>query len=183
MKLIIIHGPPAAGKLTVANALSQRTFFKVFHNHLTIDCTKPVFDFGTPGFWHINSHLRCEIIAEAARREIDLIHTFCYAVGSDDEYFRQIAGAAEQNGAEVHVVLLNSRDDVRKDRIANESRVRLRKLTDPDSVERQRHEDLLFSPHPDWSDKTLSIDTSDISPDGAASRIIEHYGLRDLTKE
>ena len=47
MKLIIIHGAPAAGKLTIANELGRLTGFKVFHNHLSIDCVKPVFDFGT----------------------------------------------------------------------------------------------------------------------------------------
>ena len=90
MKLIIIHGPPAAGKLTVANALSLRTYFKVFHKHLTIDCTEPVFDFGTDAFWDINLKLRIEVIAEAARQDIDLIHTFCYAKGPDDDKFREL---------------------------------------------------------------------------------------------
>jgi cytidylate kinase len=177
MTLIMLHGPPAAGKLTVANALSQRTSFKVFHNHLTIDCTQPVFEFGTPGFWDINVLLRCEVIAEAARRDIDVIHTFCYATGTDDEYFRRLVAAAKDNGADVHIVLLNSRDDVRRERIASESRIRLRKLTDPDSIDRQRQQDLLFSPHPDWAAETLVLDTSDISPDEAASRIIDHYKL------
>ena len=51
MKLIIIYGPPAAGKLTVANAIAERTGIKVFHNHLSIDCVKPVIEFGTPAFW------------------------------------------------------------------------------------------------------------------------------------
>ena len=36
MKLIIIHGPPAAGKLTTANEIAAATGFKVFHNHLSI---------------------------------------------------------------------------------------------------------------------------------------------------
>jgi len=180
MKLIIIHGPPAAGKLTVANALSLRTYFKVFHNHLTIDCTVPVFEFGTPGFWNIQVKLRCEVIAEAAKQDIDVIHTFCYAKEIDDEYFRQLVAAAEDHGGEVHVVLVNSRDEVRKERIANESRVRMRKLTDPGSVDRQRTQDLLFSPHPEWADTTLMIDTSDISPDEAAQMIIERFGLPTL---
>jgi len=35
MKLVFIYGPPAVGKLTVANALAKVTGFKVFHNHLT----------------------------------------------------------------------------------------------------------------------------------------------------
>ena len=71
MKLIVIHGPPAAGKLTIANAVSERTGFKVFHNHLTIDCTAPVFEFGTEAFWDINGELRCNVIAAAARAGIN----------------------------------------------------------------------------------------------------------------
>ena len=183
MKLIIIHGPPAAGKLTVANALSKRTDFKVFHNHLTIDCTMPVFEFGTPGFWDINVLLRREIIAEAARRDIDVIHTFCYAKDVDDEYYREMVNAARDNGGEVHAVYVNSRDEIRKQRIADESRVRLRKLTDPESVDRQRQDDLLFSVHPDFADETLIVDTSDITPDEAATLIIDKFRLRDIDKE
>ena len=182
MKLIIIHGPPAAGKLTIANALSKRTDFKVFHNHLTIDCTEPIFAFGAPGFWDINVKLRCEIIAESARRDIDVIHTFCYAKDIDDEYYRQLVRAATDNGAEVHAVYVNSRDEVRKQRIGDESRVRMRKLTDAASVDRQRGEDLLFSVHPDFAGETLVIDTSDISPDEAASMIIERFVLREIDK-
>jgi cytidylate kinase len=183
MKLIIIHGPPAAGKLTVANALSLRTDFKVFHNHLTIDCTEPVFGFGTPDFWDVNVRLRCWVIAEAARRDIDVIHTFCYAKAVDDDYYRQLVAAARDNGGEVHAVYVNCRDEVRRARIGDESRVRIRKLTDPASVDRQRRENALFSIHPDFEEETLVIDTSDISPDESASLIIETFGLPDLDKE
>lgn len=180
MKLIIIHGPPAAGKLTVANAVSLRTYFKVFHNHLTIDCTEPVFEFGTRSFWDINHKLRCDIIAEAARCDIDLIHTFCYAKDLDDEYYRQLVAAATDNGGEVHAVFVNSRDEIRRQRIADPSRIELRKLTDPASIALQRDEDLLFSVHPDHADHTLTIDTSDISPDEAATLIIEKFGLKEI---
>ena len=180
MKLIIIHGPPAAGKLTVANALAERTGFKVFHNHLSIDFTKPVFELGSPGFWDLNVKLRCDVIAEAARRDIDIIHTFCYAKGVDDEYFRQLAAAATDNGGEVHAIYVNSSDDVRKQRIGDPSRITMRKLTDPASVDRQRGEDLLFSVHPDFADETLVIDTSDINPDESATLIIERFGLKEV---
>src|SRR3982751_385141 len=104
MKLIIIHGPPAAGKLTVANALAEKTGFKVFHNHLSIDCTKPVFEFGTEVFWRINIKLRSDVIAEATRQGIDLVHTCCYGKGPDDDYFRELVAAARDHGGQVHAV-------------------------------------------------------------------------------
>lgn len=122
--------------------------------------------------------LRCEVIAEAAREDIDVIHTFVYAKGKDDEYFRQLIAAAKDNGGEVHTVLLHCRDEVRKQRIVDESRVRLRKLTDPDSVDGSQQRNDLLSPLP--GRETLIIDTSDITPDEAVIRIMEHFGLRQI---
>lgn len=175
MKLIIIHGAPAVGKLTVANEVARLTGFKVFHNHLTIDCVKPVFEFGSEPFWRIVAKLRVETIAEAARAGIDVMHTFCYAKGADDNHFADLIAAAEDNGGEVHTVLLLCRDDARRERIANESRAKIGKLTDPDSVTRSREVHDLESPLP--GRETLVIDTSDISPAEAAVRIIEQFGL------
>ncbi|MDF2884003.1 MAG: hypothetical protein K0R54_4569 [Clostridiaceae bacterium] len=37
MKLIIIFGPHAVGKMTVGQELSKITNLKLFHNHMTID--------------------------------------------------------------------------------------------------------------------------------------------------
>ena len=176
MKLIIIHGPPAAGKLTIANEVAKLTGFKVFHNHLSIDCVKPVFEFGSEAFWRINATIREETIAEAARAGIDMLHTFCYAKGPDDKGFARLIAAAEDHGGEVHTVLLLCDDEVRRARIANESRVRIGKLTDPDSVTRSRELHDLESPFP--GRETLVIDTTDTSPETAARRIIDHFGLQ-----
>lgn len=181
MKLIIIYGPPGVGKLTVANALSLRTYFKVFHNHLTIDCTSPVFDFGTEGFWRINGKLRCEVIAEAARQDIDVIHTFVYAKGPDDDYFRDLIASAEDNGGEVHLILLHCSDDERKVRIVNESRAKLRKLTDADSVATTRERNDLFSPFPGRD--SLRIDNSALTADDVADRVIAELGLREIAAD
>ena len=76
MKLLIIYGAPAAGKLTIATEVARRTGFKLFHNHVSIDCVKPVFDFGTPPFLRMIETIRFAMIAEATREGIDLIQTF-----------------------------------------------------------------------------------------------------------
>jgi dephospho-CoA kinase len=73
MKLILIYGSPAVGKLTVANEIARQTDFKVFHNHLTIDAVEPVFEFGTPPFWKLVHLFRVETVAEAARVGRNLI--------------------------------------------------------------------------------------------------------------
>ena len=114
MKLIFIYGPPAAGKLTVANEIAKRTGFKVFHNHLSIDAIEPIFEFGTESFFKLVSTIRSETVAEAARQNVSLIYTFCYAKGSDDEHVKQITEIAEENGGEVNFVLLTAKRELWK---------------------------------------------------------------------
>jgi hypothetical protein len=180
MKLIIIYGPPAAGKLTVGSEIARLTGFKLFHNHTTIDCAKSVLDFGTPAFWRIVGHLRVEMIAEAARNNIDLIHTFCYELGADDEHFGKLIAAAEENGGEAHLVLLRCDNRELRNRIANESRVKIGKLTDPTSVDRENKPELT-TPLP--GRETLIIDTTSTQPGVVAAQIIDHFGLSQRRDE
>ncbi len=37
MRLVLIHGPAAAGKLTVAREVARLTGAALFHNHLVVD--------------------------------------------------------------------------------------------------------------------------------------------------
>jgi hypothetical protein len=178
MKLIIIHGPPAVGKLTVSNEIAKLTGFKVFHNHLSIDFVKSVFDFGTPKFWDIIGRLRSDVIAEAARAGISLIHTFCYEFRADDAHFRKLIAAAEDNGGEVHLVLLICDDGERKRRIVDESRLRIGKLIDPDSIDRPEKKINLTTPLP--GRETLIIDTTATPATESAEQIVSHFGLPRL---
>ncbi|MEQ1645595.1 MAG: AAA family ATPase, partial [Pyrinomonadaceae bacterium] len=175
MKLIIIHGPPAAGKLTVSRRLAERTGYKLYHNHISIDCVKPVFEFGSIPFWRLITKIRLETFAEAAREDVSLIHTFCYAKGHDDEQFRQFIAAVEDNGGEVNCVLLFCDDETRRQRIVADERKQIGKLSDPDSIDMSREKFDLFSPLP--GRETLIIDTTETLPDEAARQIIERYNL------
>ncbi|HET9923983.1 MAG TPA: hypothetical protein VFS98_07675 [Methylomirabilota bacterium] len=58
MKLVVIHGAPGVGKLTTARALAALTGFRVFHNHLTFDLAKAIFDFPTPPFVRLAAAVR-----------------------------------------------------------------------------------------------------------------------------
>ena len=177
MKLIIIHGPPAAGKLTIGAEIARRTGFKLFHNHISIDYVKSVFDFGTPAFWRVVGNVRYGLIAEAAREDISLVHTFCYEFGADDEHFAGLIASAEDFGGEVHIVLLTCEDEERRRRIGNESRVRIGKLTNPESVGRTDAPEM-NTPYP--GRETLVIDTTSADPEAVANQIIEQFQLQQL---
>ena len=43
MKLVLIFGPQAVGKMTVGQELAKITGLKLFHNHMTIDLVSNFF--------------------------------------------------------------------------------------------------------------------------------------------
>lgn len=47
MKLVLIFGPQAVGKMTVGQELAKITGLKLFHNHMTIDLVSHFFGYGT----------------------------------------------------------------------------------------------------------------------------------------
>ena len=175
MKLIFIYGAPAVGKLTVAQELSKRTGFKVFHNHLSIDCIEPVFDFGTPSFFKLIDLIRVETVAEAARQNVDLIYTFCYAKGHDEPHVSKIIEAVESHDGDVCFVLLTcERPEVEK-RVVEESRRKYGKANNLQILNEIFDKYDLSSPVPNR--ETLQIDNTKLSPPETAQKIIECFRL------
>lgn len=85
MRLLLIIGPPAVGKMTVGRAVADRSTFRLFHNHHTIELLLDVFDYGTPPFSRLNSEFRRRIIEEAAEAGADLVFTFVWDLDLPEE--------------------------------------------------------------------------------------------------
>ena len=83
MHLLLILGPPAVGKMTVGRAVADRSGYKLFHNHHTIELLLDVFDYGTPPFRTLNTEFRRRLLEEAATAGTDLIFTF--VMGMDEQ--------------------------------------------------------------------------------------------------
>ncbi|HKL24132.1 MAG TPA: AAA family ATPase, partial [Candidatus Nanoarchaeia archaeon] len=75
MELIIIYGPPASGKLTVAKELEKITGFNVLHNHLTGDISSAIYNFGSKRYKKFVRKLRKIILKEASKSEAKIIFT------------------------------------------------------------------------------------------------------------
>jgi 2-phosphoglycerate kinase len=175
MKLIFLYGAPAVGKLTVANEIAKRTDFKVFHNHLSIDCIEPVFEFGSPPFFKLIELIRTETVEEAARVGQDLIYTFCFAKDLDEPHVEKIAGSVEKHGGEVCFVLLTADKDVLEQRVLEESRQQYGKAKSVKMMKYFFETYDLFSPVP--GRESLIIDNTNVSAEDTAKKIIEHFGL------
>lgn len=176
MKLLFIYGPPAVGKLTVANEMAKLTGFKVFHNHLSIDAILPVFEFGSAPFFKLVEMIRVETVAEAARENVDIIYTFCYAKGLDEMHVEKVEKAARENGGEVFFALLTCDPEELKRRIVLEDRKKFKKANTVEMLEQFLETYDLSSPIP-YSD-TLTIDNTNTAPSEVAWQIVEHFDLK-----
>ena len=67
MKLILLYGPPAVGKLTIAKEIARLTGLKLFHAHLTVDLVTPIFPRDTPAYRKLVWDLRYAVFAAAAQ--------------------------------------------------------------------------------------------------------------------
>jgi deoxyadenosine/deoxycytidine kinase len=129
MRLIIIYGPPGVGKYTTAKELSSLTGFKLFHNHLTVDLAKSLFEFGTEPFFRFCDKLRNDVFEIAAKEDINgLIFTFCYSDPEDNEFIKRTTEIVENNNGKVNFVKLSCNKEELEKRIVDESRKAYQKI-------------------------------------------------------
>jgi hypothetical protein len=81
MKLVILFGPPAVGKMTVGLELERLTGLRLFHNHMTIELVLRFFPHGTPPFARLVSEFRRRIFEEVAASDLPgLVFTYVWAL-------------------------------------------------------------------------------------------------------
>ncbi|TMI66797.1 hypothetical protein E6H16_04805 [Candidatus Bathyarchaeota archaeon] len=175
VRLVFIYGPPAVGKLTVAIELSKQTGFKLYHNHVSIDFVKSIFQFGTPVYERLVDKYRREMLEEAAKENVDIIFTFVYGKGEDDEFVKDIIRRVVSHNGEVLFVRLHCSLEELARRVVVKSRRSQGKLASKRDLDSLFKEFDLLSEVP--SVESLSIDTSRNSPQKVARLIVRHYEL------
>lgn len=125
MRLLLIIGPPAVGKMTVGRAIAARSGFRLFHNHHTIEPLVEVFGYGTAPFNVLNLEFRRRVIEEAARHNLDLIFTFVWNLADplDTGYVEKLVAPFDEGGGQVWVLELAADLETRLHRNRGESRL------------------------------------------------------------
>lgn len=111
MKLVILFGPPAVGKMTVGQELEKITTLRLFHNHMSLELVNQFFDFGTPAFERLDRIIRFAFFEEIAKSNLDgLIFTYVWDLNhpEDAEYIDAVANVFSQQGADVRYVELRA---------------------------------------------------------------------------
>ena len=125
MRLLLIIGPPAVGKMTVGREIAARSDFRLFHNHHTIEPLVEVFGYGTAPFNVLNIEFRRRVIEEAARHHLDLIFTFVWDLDdqADTAYVEQLVAPFDRAVSEICVLELVAPLETRLVRNKDESRL------------------------------------------------------------
>ncbi len=189
MKFIILFGPSAVGKMTVGQALADATGVKLYHNHLSIEAVRPVFDFGTKEFNRLVTLIRTETIREAAKSDIPgLIFTFVWALDRPKEfaYIDEFVKIMEAEGAETFYVELEASLETRLIRNKGETRL----LAKPSKRELETSERILhmeqkykLNTEEGEFDKPnyIKINNENLEPKEVAAQIIEYFGWETIS--
>ena len=167
--VLFLHGPAAAGKHTIGSIVSERTGLPFFHNHLTVDLIKTLFDFGTEPFAELRETIWRAAFEAASREGKSFVFTFNPENSVDPHLLTDLDNIVQAHGGKVHYVELLCSDDEVVKRIDNASRHQFGKLTDA-NIYLQFRESGGFD-FPPLPEPMLTIDTERMAPDEAAAAI------------
>lgn len=189
MKLVIIIGPGAVGKMTVGQELTKITDFKLLHNHMFLEVVHNFFDvFVSTEGQRLNTLFKQEIFEAVAKSDLPgLIYTSAMAFNkpSNVEYINSLIKLFESKNAFICIVELYADFDVRLERNKTENRL----LNKPSKVKQgiQKQEEYLRKMELMYRYKAndgetlhknyLKIDNTNLSPDEVASIIKKVFAL------
>ncbi|MBP3452217.1 MAG: AAA family ATPase [Clostridia bacterium] len=186
MRLLILCGAQAVGKMTVGQALAKITPLKLFHNHMSIE---PVIKlFGSYNGAAVD-RLRQVVFEEFAKTDnYGMIFTYVWAFSeqADWDYVAWLRKVFEDQGGVVDIVELIAPQEVRLQRNRTENRLKEK----PSKRDSDHAEGLIYrleekyrcvsEPDEIPYDNYLRLDNSHLSPEEAAQIIADHFGYQRL---
>lgn len=189
--LIVVCGPQAVGKMTVAESLRDKLKYNLMMNHDSIEVSDRIFGFNTPAQREFNSIFREKAFELAVKHNVDLLFTYVAAFEKEEEinYLKTLEHQFTASGGNFYFVELSADLDTRLKRNLTPHRME-RKASKKDTKwskenllkDSQRHRlntkegEILFENH-------LKIDNTNLSPDEVADIVIGKYNLKANQKE
>ena len=183
--LIIVCGPQAVGKMTVVESLRDKLRYNMMMNHDSIELSDRIFGFATPAQRELNEAIREKTFELAVKHNVDMIFTYVCAFDEPEErvYLTGLKDMFEKAGGHFYFVELSADIETRIAR--NETPHRMERKASKRDVtwsrdnllkDARRHK-LNSDENEVWFENHLKIDNTDLTPDRAADRVIEVFGL------
>ena len=189
--LIVVCGPQAVGKMTVAESLRDKLRYNMMMNHDSIELSDRIFGFNTPAQREYNTLIRKNAFDLAVKHNVDLIFTVVIAfnVPEEKEYLMQLKELFENSGGQFYFVELSA--DIGTRLARNETPHRMERKASKRDVEWSRAnllqdiEKYRLNTEEDeyWFANHLKIDNTDLEPDQVADRVISAFRLTPKDRE
>ena len=156
--LIIICGPQAVGKMTVAESLRDKLKYNLMINHDSIEVSDKIFGFSTPAQREFNAIFREKAFEVAVKHNVDLLFTYvcAFEIPKERECLTQLADLFVSNGGNFYFVELNADTNLLRDA------ERHRLNSNSDEV---------------WFENHIKIDNTNLEPDEVADIVIRTFNL------
>ena len=189
--LIVICGPQAVGKMTVAESVRDKLKYNLMMNHDSIEVSDKIFGFATPAQKEFNAVFREKAFEIAVKHNVDLLFTYvcAFEVQREREALTELAHMFEAKGGTFYFVELSA--DLETRLMRNTTPHRMERKASKKDVEwsranllrdAERHR-LNSAPDEVWFENHLKIDNTNLEPDEVADIIISTFKLSANDKE
>lgn len=183
--LIIVSGPQAVGKMTVAEKIKEKVGYSLMINHDSIEVSDKIFERGSVAQRELNKIIREGAFQTAIRYDINMIFTFVTAFDSlaDIEYLNNLRNMFELTGGNFYFVELEADVQTRLER--NVTPHRLESKYSKNDIERST-QDLLETMEKYRLNSNegemicpnhIKINNTNLSPEEVADIVIQKFEL------
>jgi len=183
MKLLIIFGAGAVGKMTVGQELSKITNLRLYHNHMDIEPVIQIFGMRNGA---AVTRIREVIFEEFIKTDLyGMIFTFMWALDAKDDwdYLDNLVDIFRRSGADIYYVELVASQEIRLQRHVTENRLKHKasKRNIELSTELLLNEDknfrLVSNDGEIPFENYIKIDNTNLPPDVVAGMIKDKFSL------
>ena len=184
--LIVVSGPQAVGKMTVAESLKEKTGYSLMVNHDSIEVAKKVFSPNVKAWKELNGLIRENVFEIAIKNDINMIFTFVVAfdMQEDIDYLNRLKDRFKASGGSFYFVELEADLETRLERNVTPHRLEVKHSKKDIEWSRQelletmekyrlnsKEGEVLF-------ENQIKINNTNLSPDEVAEIVIEKFNLR-----
>ena len=189
--LMIVCGPQAVGKMTVAESLKDKLNYCLMTNHDSLEVSDKIFGLATPAQKEFSKIFREKAFEIAVKHGIDLIFTYvcAFEMPEEKEYLMSLAELFQANGGNFYFVELSADVETRLARNQTPHRLEM-KATKRDVARSEANllrdaemHKLNSNCDEIWFEHHLKIDNTHLDPDEVADKIIAEFQLRPREKK
>ena len=189
--LVVITGPMAVGKMTVAEELKKRIGYHLMINHDSIEVSDKIFGFATPSQKEFNLLIRKAAFATAVKYDESMIFTVATDFDRQEE-FAILDGLRKQfeaSGGGFYFIELSASLEERLKRNVTPHRLSMKRSkqdiewSNNDLIKGETRHRLNSKNGETWFKNHLKINNENLLPEQVADMILKNYALPPEFKE